>query len=112
VEWEYACRAGSTSSYYFGEDESQLGEYAWYSGNSEQTTHSVGQKKPNEWGLYDMAGNICEWTDSCYDSSCLNRVFRGGSWGIRAEHCRSASRLYFPPDDRNLNLGFRLVYVP
>ena len=89
-EWEYACWAGTTSEYYFGDDESQLGEYAWYEGNAGRTTHPVGQKKPNEWGLYDMAGNVWEWTDSWYDSSRSYRVARGGSWYCFVEFCRSA----------------------
>ncbi len=111
-EWEYACRAGSTSEYYFGDDESQLGEYAWYNGNSGQTTHPVGQKKPNEWGLYDMAGNVFEWTDSWYDSSRSSRVLRGGFWNYSAEFCRSAHRIYSPPGHRASTVGFRLVFVP
>ena len=96
-EWEYACRAGSTSEYYFGDDASQLGEYAWYNGNSGNTTHPVGTKKPNGWGLYDMAGNVWEWTDSWYDSSRSNSVLRGGSWNTSAENCRSANRNSYPP---------------
>ncbi len=111
-EWEYACRAGTTSEYYFGDDESQLGEYAWYNGNSGQTTHPVGQKKPNEWGLYDMAGNVWEWTDSWYDSSCSHRVARGGGWCNYAESFRSALRDDYTPDRRYSILGFRLVFVP
>ncbi len=111
-EWEYACRAGSTSDYYFGDNESQLGEYAWYDGNSGATTHPVGQKKPNEWGLYDMAGNVWEWTDSWYDSSHSNRVLRGGCWYINAEVCRSDYRCCYSPDYRYYYIGFRLVFVP
>ncbi len=112
AEWEYAFRAGSTSLYYFGDDESQLGEYAWYLGNSVQTTHPVGQKKPNGWGLYDMAGNVWEWTDSWYDSSRSDRVLRGGGWGGAAGRCRSAYRGGDLPDDRGSGVGFRLVFVP
>ncbi|MEI8102702.1 MAG: SUMF1/EgtB/PvdO family nonheme iron enzyme [Chlorobium sp.] len=112
AEWEYACRAGTTSEYYFGDDASQLGEYAWYYGNSGQTTHPVGQKKPNEWGLYDMAGNVWEWTDSWYDSSRSYRVIRGGGWYGYAEAWRSAFRGSSAPGDRNRDVGFRLVFVP
>ena len=112
AEWEYACRAGTTSEYYFGDDASQLGEYAWFGGNSGQTTHPVGQKKPNEWGLYDMAGNVWEWTDSWYDSSRSNRVFRGGCWCNRSELCRSAYRFSYDPGNRYDFIGFRLVFVP
>ena len=111
-EWEYACRAGSTSDYYFGDNESQLGEYAWYDGNSGATTHPVGQKKPNEWGLYDMAGNVWEWTDSWYDSSHSSRVIRGGSWYYFAGRCRSDCRRRGAPGGRVNFIGFRLVFVP
>lgn len=65
-EWEYACRAGSTTDYFFGNDESDLKDYAWYCENSDNKTHPVKQKKPNAWGLYDMHGNVWEWTESVY----------------------------------------------
>ncbi|MBZ4219097.1 MAG: formylglycine-generating enzyme family protein [Chlorobium sp.] len=111
AEWEYACRAGSYSPYYFGDDASQLGEYAWFKGNSGNTTHPVGQKKPNEWGLYDMVGNVWEWTDSWYDSSRTYRVYRGGSWLTIAKHCRSALRYFSIPGCRSSFVGFRLAFI-
>jgi formylglycine-generating enzyme required for sulfatase activity len=113
AEWEYACRAGTKTAYFFGDDPSKLGEYAWYAANSEDLTHTVGQKKPNPWGLYDMYGNVAEW---CLDSyrgdyyQTLSRtqpalspvlfprgnrfgdVVRGGSWADDAARCRSAAR--------------------
>ena len=102
AEWEYACRASTTTCFYFGDDASQLGDYAWYWGNSEGTTHPVGQKKPNAWGLFDMHGNVWEWTEE--------GSVRGGSWGNDPNGCRSAIRSnYNRRDDRDLNIGFRVV---
>jgi formylglycine-generating enzyme required for sulfatase activity len=124
AEWEYACRAGTTTRYSFGDDESKLGDYAWYDDNSDGKTHPVGQKKPNPWGLYDMHGNVWEWVeDSRYSSykgapvdgsawesgDGANRVFRGGSWNYAAGSCRSAYRYGSDPRFRDDNLGFRLL---
>lgn len=122
AEWEYACRAGTTTSYGFGDDASDLGEYAWYSNNSDGT-HPVGQKQPNAWGLYDMHGNVWEWcadwygdypsgtvTDPMGAQSGSNHVFRGGSWDYLAGDCRSSYRGRYYPSLRN-SLGFRVVCV-
>jgi formylglycine-generating enzyme required for sulfatase activity/tetratricopeptide (TPR) repeat protein len=124
AEWEYACRAGSTTAYCFGDKESQLGEYAWYDGNSGRNTHFVGKKKPNAWGLYDMHGNVWEWCQDrhgdypsgpVYDpeglSSGNNHVMRGGSWNDIAGYCRSASRSSSPVNCYSY-LGFRLACLP
>jgi formylglycine-generating enzyme required for sulfatase activity len=122
AEWEYACRAGSTTEYCFGDDESRLSEYAWYSANSGSQTHDVGQRKPNAWGLYDMHGNVWEWCEDWYaaytagsqvdpvgPSSSRVRVIRGGSWNLNASYCRSAYRGLYTPGDRGYNIGFRFV---
>jgi formylglycine-generating enzyme required for sulfatase activity len=122
AEWEYVCRAGTTTRYSFGDDESELGDYAWYDDNSNDKTHPVGQKKPNPWGLYDMHGNVWEWVQDCWHSnyngaladgsawvySCkydgADRVYRGGGWFGDSRGCRSAIR-----DDRGCGFGVRCV---
>ena len=126
AEWEYSCRGGTTTLYSFGDDESQLGQYAWYhknyDKNSRNTTHAVGGKKPNPWGLYDMHGNVWEWCQDWYGeyapsasedpmgaSSGSSRVLRGGSWHGNALGCRSACRSDDGPSDRNNDVGFRVV---
>lgn len=124
AEWEYACRAGSTTAYCFGNDPGRLGEYAWYVENTrdESHPHPVGQKKPNAWGLYDMHGNVWEWvqdwqghylsgsvTDPEGPSTGSYRVDRGGAWYIDAGFCRSAFRLGNDPGRRFNALGFRLL---
>ena len=127
AEWEYACRAGSTTRFPFGEDAGTLGEYAWYRRNSEGKTHPVGRKLPNAWGLHDMVGNVLEWCDDWYGEmyyassprsdpsgppSASNRVDRGGSFTSIPRYCRSADRAGFAPGHRNDYLGLRLVLVP
>jgi formylglycine-generating enzyme required for sulfatase activity len=122
AEWEYACRAGTPTTYSFGDSDSELGDYAWYRENSGDTAHPVGGKKPNAWGLYDMHGNVFEWcqdrhgdypsgfvTDPTGAASGLDRVCRGGSWFRSGTNCRSADRSWSTPDGRDDNLGFRVV---
>ena len=122
AEWEYACRAGSTGTYCFGDSEALLGEYAWYSANSGSQTQPVGKKKANAWGLHDMHGNVWEWcldwygdypsfavTDPCGASTGSDRVPRGGGWYDDACHVTSSGRGGGAPDGRFTHLGFRLV---
>jgi formylglycine-generating enzyme required for sulfatase activity/tRNA A-37 threonylcarbamoyl transferase component Bud32 len=121
-EWEYACRAGSSTAYCFGEGDARLGEYAWYDSNSGSKTYPVGQKAANAWGLYDMHGNVLEWcsdwygdsprgavTDPTGASTSSYRVNRGGSWYYGAAGCRSAFRDWYVPSLRSYDLGFRLA---
>jgi formylglycine-generating enzyme required for sulfatase activity len=127
AQWEYACRAGSETRYCFGDDESQLGEYAWYDRNSGGKTHPVGEKKPNAWGLCDMHGNAFEWCsdwwqDRHYDESPVDdptgaatgggHVCRGGGWNSTARYCRSASRDGEPPGYAGFSLGLRVSLAP
>jgi formylglycine-generating enzyme required for sulfatase activity/predicted amidohydrolase len=114
AEWEYAARAGSGTAFPTGDISScmttdpKAEKIAWYKANSGGKTHPVGRKKPNAWGLWDMAGNVYEWTDDWYrPSSRTEKVFRGGAWYFNAEHARSASRERFDPNKRFTFLGFR-----
>ena len=120
AEWEYACRAGTTTAYSFGDDPAKLGDYAWYAENSEEKLHAVGSKKSNPWGLHDMHGGVMEWVIDGYSpegyialanmpspipfaqaiqwpKELSNRVVRGGGWEDEAPALRSAARL--PSDD-------------
>ncbi|MBQ4079190.1 MAG: formylglycine-generating enzyme family protein, partial [Thermoguttaceae bacterium] len=118
IEWEYACRCGTETAFEFGDDESELDDYAWYLGNSPDGYNKVMTKKPNSWGLYDMHGNVCEWVMDQYDKKAykdfasgkietpfvtpkkplsvyamFNEVSRGGSCAHEAADCRSAKRI-------------------
>jgi formylglycine-generating enzyme required for sulfatase activity len=113
AEWEWAARAGTKTAYFFGDDPGKLGDYAWYSANSDEKTHKVGQKKPSPWGLYDIYGNVAEWCVDHYDKNYYGKfptdkptvgpvllptekrfshVVRGGSWADDPPACRSAAR--------------------
>jgi formylglycine-generating enzyme required for sulfatase activity len=128
AQWEYAARAGTQTQYSFGDDASQLGKYAWFRGNAwdvgEQYVHLIGKKLPNKWGLYDMAGNISEWTADWYgdypEGPVTNptgsiggsaRVIRGGSIGGNWRVCLPAFRSRGSSGDLRNILGFRLALV-
>ncbi len=136
AEWEYACRAGKQTRFSFGDaacgpDECntcELGNYAWWCGNSERLTHEVGQLTPNFWGLYDMHGNVWEWCADNWHESYADgsrpgdgspwlsstpprplRVLRGGGWVAAARNCRSAHRTAIAPGEGSQSLGLRLA---
>ena len=110
AEWGHACRAGTTTLYSFGDDESELEHYAWYSKNCVHKM-PVGLKKPNPWGLYDMHGNIWEMTRSVYKNEITDDVtsLKGGMWRLYARLLRSASQLRFYRCIGSINVGFRLI---
>ncbi len=131
AEWEYACRAGTTTRFSFGDDASysQLKNYAWFGENAydigEKYAHSVGLKKPNAWGLYDMHGNVYEWcsdwsgdypqgavTDPQGPNAGSYRVYRGGSWFSFPQGARSANRNRLTPGYRRFSMGFRVALSP
>ncbi len=128
AQWEYACRAGTTTEFYTGDTEKDLDRAGWYGKNSGDQLHPVGEKEPNAWSLYDMHGNVWEWCEddwhSDYEGASVNggawidsprganRVLRGGSWNGGARHCRSADRGRIDPDDRYVDFGFRLLCLP
>ena len=120
AEWEYACRAGTKTKYYFSNLANNLGQYAWYKTNANSTTHPVGKKKPNPWGLYDMHGNVWEWCNDYYaekydETDTANpegpdagdeRVLRGGGFTSTAKSCRSAARFSEPPGFADVCFGY------
>lgn len=126
AEWEYAVRAGSDTRFHFGEEREDLASYAWYSTNSEERTHRSGGKRGNPFGLYDVYGNVWEWTQDTYDEGIYEanrrvdpvnisggryspRVIRGGGWYSVASNMRSANRGWARPRGQSAQLGFRLV---
>ena len=116
VEWEYACRAGSATDYYFGDDPAELLRHAWFKENSKKQIHPVGLKQPNPWGLYDLYGNIREWVGNSFVNTLLGdseqdefRISRGGGYMKSATECKSSSRSTNSLYHRFRNLGFRVV---
>jgi len=124
AEWEYACRAGTTTAWYWGQTDKPASDYAWSAKNSGNRTHPVGEKKPNPWGLYDMSGNVAEWCGDWFDpaaggtavcrdpagpSSGAERILRGGSGVSQLAALRSAARSIAPPDTRSDFRGFRVA---
>jgi formylglycine-generating enzyme required for sulfatase activity len=130
AEWEYACRAGTTTRFSYGDDPAytNLTNYAWYNGNYNGTTHPVGQKLPNPWGLYDMHGSVWEWCQDWYEvypggtvvdpQGSATGSYRGprgggaGQWDGDARFCRSAIRARSLPGFRASTTGFRVVLAP
>ena len=133
AEWEFAARAGTTTRWFFGDDESLLGEYAWYRDNADQRARPVGLKKSNPWGLYDMYGNVWEWCADAYvsdrNTAAIDRknralsvktqtmeqideqrVNRGGSWSSMPRYTTSSFRGKHIEDKGAINLGFRLLF--
>jgi formylglycine-generating enzyme required for sulfatase activity len=127
AEWEYACRGWTSTRFSYGDDPgyTNLAEYAWYRDNSGSTTHPVGQKLPNPWGLYDMHGNVYEWCQDWFGGPAGGtaidpqgpfdgeaRVIRGGSWLGDSRWSRSGFPWRSDPDDGNYSVGFRVVLAP
>ena len=120
-EWEYACRAGSDTKY---ANNKNIGELGWFNRNSKKKPHPAGEKETNDWGLYDMHGNVWEWCATPYNDypkgdvidpqdpeNGYYKVFRGGSWDASTYVCRAANRLYKAPDFKRHDIGFRLVMM-
>jgi formylglycine-generating enzyme required for sulfatase activity len=127
AEWEFAARGGNKSAGYKYSGSNNIDNVAWYKNNSDDKTHAVGSKSPNELGIYDMTGNVYEWCRDWYDENYYSSspqtnpkgansgsacVLRGGSWSLNAQNCRVSYRDCYPPSTRDIDGGFRLCLVP
>jgi formylglycine-generating enzyme required for sulfatase activity len=108
-EWEYAAKAGTDNKWAGTNNKNQVKEVAWLKDNSEKQTHPVKCKRPNEWGFYDMSGNVSEWCYDLYNSTSIDRIHRGGSWLYDASNLRSDSRSLYSPLTSNGGVGFRVA---
>lgn len=121
AEWEYACRAGTTTAYFFGDNPGKLGDYGWFEKNAGGHPRPVGQKQPNPWGLFDIVGNVWEWCNDFYKvdyypesprenprgpAEGQNRVLRGGAWRFSADNCRSGYRYNENPGQSDVCFGY------
>lgn len=121
AEWEYACRAGTSTTYFFGDNSTKLSNFAWFKDNAGQRPRPVGRKLPNPFGLFDMLGNVWQWCNDFYQvdyyevspeqdprgpESGENKVVRGGSWAAEADHCRSSFRYYENPSYTDVCFGY------
>jgi len=116
AEWEYACRAGTSNVFFFGDDDSKLGDYAWYYENSDDKYHKVGEKMPNPWGLYDMLGNVAEWTSDEFRDNYYELVAQSNKnpWMIpQRKHSRTVKGgAYVDDDTKQVSPGYRLKSAP
>ena len=126
AEWEVACRAGTNSRWWFGDDGRELDKASWYSANAGISTCIVGQKDPNQWGFHDMLGNVREWCSDAWLPSHVGRPIdgspavgvdhrrpaRGGAWMCESLSCRASSRVALDPEVRSDAVGVRLAWTP
>lgn len=111
-EWEFCARAGTSSRWWFGDEDKDLDEYGWHAGNSGGKMREVGQKKANAWGLMDVYGLVAEWCEDSSEVDITKRIIKGGSWFTESESTRSAARSFASSDRKSDGIGLRLLWEP